>query len=155
MNDIDCSPQALIKNWLPVGRSASAEWKAKWVQFMTEQMATDQKSWLPIRPGQWDYPPASPTPNTGDRDADAKSAHAQGVLLAALQLSDARAESARRLRTTLRAEAWLREIDVCDPRTDRFHAFHARVWGITEPAPLDREKVEEIIDKAVKRVVVR
>lgn len=107
-------------------------WRAAWVQEIVRQL--HPKTMGPVDPDtvvieNWPDPP-------------------MGV-----RVSYARAESERRLRATLHAQAWAVALNVCSREANQLADWHRRTWGIREAVSDDVSVREQQLQLVVKRVV--
>lgn len=136
----------LLKSAPMVGSPSTAEWRLKFIKGVADEIRAGRMNPFPVMSHSFPPPPER---NAKHTDAE----HAQ--LLTndeRVRLWDARDEHARRLRTTLLAEAWLREHDVTDSRVQKFADFHRNVWKLAEPCPADVTDRERIVQQRIALV---
>jgi hypothetical protein len=133
-----------------LGARISPEWRARWVQMVVEHL----NGLRPVEPEKFQssiaYPELKPT---GNHEEDAKAQERARMLFRDQRFADMRSENERRLRTTLTAEAWMREIDVTAPQVRWLMLHHEKRWGIREPVSDDSEKREEMVRLVARRAL--
>lgn len=135
---------------MKLGALISPEWRARWVHMVCEHA----REFWPVDPEKFQtsiaYPEFKPT---GNHEEDAKAQERMRSVFREQRFADMLAENERRLRTTLTAEAWMREIDVCAPQTKWLMEFHRKYWGIREPVSDEYDKREEMVRLVARRAL--